>query len=93
MISRSAASAPLMFPQIDGAKEAFGHWDYFALVRYRSMRDLVEAIAELTEELGGDAMFVLKHSGVERTFVIPVYSNACEYILIGGMLLTLWSRS
>ena len=72
---------------VSTAKAAFSDWDYFALVRYRSMRDLMEAVAEVIGELGSESMMVLKHSGVERTYVIPVYSNACEWVLSALLLL------
>ena len=84
-VSRSVAALPIMYPGRtldpsdqgdDAMPEAFSNWDYFALVRYRSMRDLLEAVAELTSELGSGAMQALKHSGVERTYVIPIYASA-----------------
>jgi len=88
-VSRSVARAALMLPDGLGkdARDAFSDWDYFALVRYRCMRDLVDAVAELTSELGSDAMFVLKHSGVERTYVLPIFSPAYSHAVRSGVLL------
>ena len=55
--------------------------DYFAVVRYRSRRDLVLTACEATEALGGGAVVgALKHSGVERTYVVPVSSIAVSHV-------------
>lgn len=68
------------------------NWDYVALVRYRSRRDLVEAVCEANSLLGPRQLSwqQLKHSGVEQTLVIPIpcvgISHAIR-ILVGLLLL------
>lgn len=88
-VSWTVAALPIMFPGDDQAddetRKAFSNWDYFALFRYRSFRDLLTAIAELTNELGNDAMMVLKHSGVERTYVIPIYSTGFSIFVLASV--------
>ena len=85
-VSFNVAALPIMIPgglQDDEAtRNAFSNWDYFALFRYRCMRDLLIAIAEVSNELGSDAMWVLKHSGVERTYVIPIYSTGFSIFIL-----------
>merc|ERR1712048_1014537 len=77
--------SPLMLPVADGADD----WDYFCVVRYRSVRDLLEGVAEVTREHGSDAMLTLKHSGVERTLAMPItavwLSNAVRLFVGAGV--------
>jgi len=53
-------------------------WDYFAVVRYRSLRDFAENVHEM-----GDTMAVLKHSGVEETYLVPVFSGHFDRAVLG----------
>ena len=83
------AAHPLIFSRgpigrslLSDKEEDFGGpYDYFAVVRYRSRRDLVGTICDTTAALGPGVIGALKHSGVERTIVVPVSSEAASHVV------------
>lgn len=79
---------PIMFPK-DIEVEKFVGWHYFALVRYRSRRDLVDAVCDVTQHLGPSALAILKYSGIDRTVAMPLATPWISYVMMGlvGILL------
>jgi hypothetical protein len=81
----SAAHYPIMQPHGDAATHAlnalYTDYDYVAVVRYRSRRDLVMSVCAVARALGPQAMSALKMSGVEHTFVIPVSAEWVSWLL------------
>jgi hypothetical protein len=71
---------PIMQPHAAG-DELYADFDYVAIVRYRSRRDLVAAVCAVARDLGPNAMTALKLSGVERTFVVPVSAEWVSWVL------------
>eukprot|EP00808_Paulinella_micropora_P030977 g50396.t1 len=85
LVSNSVSRLPLLHPGPGPVTDQV--WDYFALVRYRSRRDLVEVVGELTRQYGPRALKELKFAGVAKTFVIPVDLPAFSHAVRGLMAL------
>lgn len=59
-------------PTIMSPYERGYDYDYFAVVRYRSLRDFAENIDAMGEFFGESGMKTLKMSGIEYTHLVKV---------------------
>lgn len=81
---------PLLVPaEAADIETNWADWDYAALVRYRSRRDFLGMICDSSRRLGNGVLAQLKHSGVGRTYVLPLPSSGISHVLraLLGMLL------
>ncbi|GMI40631.1 hypothetical protein TeGR_g10011 [Tetraparma gracilis] len=69
-------------------------FDYFAVVRYRCLRDFAENMEQMSNAFGDSGMKALKMSGVEYTHLVPVSSPGFTHAVtaIFSLLLLLIAR-